>query len=77
MKKKILFVAGLLCMAVSFHSCDELSNCEICRKVTTDNSTGAIIDESSEAEYCDAELIGIKATPPATVLNKTTKWECR
>ncbi len=76
MKKKILFTAALLCMMISFHSCDKLSNCQVCKQVTRDSSSGNVISSGSEAEYCDAELIGIKATPPVTVGGQTTKWEC-
>lgn len=77
MKKKILFGAGLLCMLISFHSCDELTNCKVCQQNTYDDASGDLINEGSETEYCDAALIRIQATPDVTVLGKTTKWECR
>lgn len=76
MKKKILFAAGLLCMLISFHSC-ELSNCQVCNQVKYDNQSGDVISEGTEAEYCDGELLAIKATPDVPIGNTTTKWECR
>jgi hypothetical protein len=77
MKRKILFTAGLICMMISFHSCDELSNCQVCQQNTYDNQSGDLINEGGETEYCDAELIAIKATPDVNVGGRTTKWECR
>jgi hypothetical protein len=77
MKRKILLSVGLVCMMISFHSCDKLGNCQVCSQVKRDTSSGSIISEGNEAEYCDAELIAIKATPPVTVGNATTKYECR
>ncbi|HEX2967989.1 MAG TPA: hypothetical protein VHO46_02710 [Bacteroidales bacterium] len=77
MKKKILLAAGLLCMCISFHSCDDLKDCEICQQNTYDNSSGDLLNEGSETEYCGAELVSIKATPDVNVGGRTTKWECR
>ena len=77
MKRKILFVIGLICMTISFHSSDELSNCEVCQQNIYDNQTGSLVTEGNEAEYCDAELIAIKAIADVNVGGKTTNWECR
>jgi len=77
MKRKILFAAGLVCMIFSFHSCDELSNCQVCQQNIYDTSSGTLLTEGSDAEYCDAELVAIKAIGDVTAGGKTTKWECR
>ena len=77
MKRKILLSAGLVCMMISFHSCDKLGSCQTCSQNIYDSSSGSLITQGSDAEYCDAELVGIKATPPVTVGGKTTKWVCR
>ena len=77
MKKKLLYVSTLICMTLSFHACDELSNCMICKQVTTLDSTGEVYLEGSESEYCDAALIGIQAKAPVSQSGKTIEWECR
>jgi hypothetical protein len=77
MKRKILFVSALICMTLSFHACDELSNCKVCKQVTKYDSTGEVYFEGNESEYCDAALIGIQATQPVSAGGKTTRWECR
>jgi hypothetical protein len=77
MKKKILFTAAMLCMMISFHSCDKLSNCKVCQQNTYDDQSGSLLTQGSETEYCDAELIGIQATPDIHVGGRTTKWVCR
>ena len=64
-------------MTLSFHACDELSNCMICKKVTTLDSTGEVYLEHDESQFCDAELIGIQATAPISAGGQTTRWECR
>lgn len=75
MKRKILYAASLLAMTVAFTSCDMLGgNCQICRTVSYEN--GNPIAYGNEAEFCDEELLAIKATPPATVNGVTTQWEC-
>ncbi|HLN21038.1 MAG TPA: hypothetical protein VK213_08110 [Bacteroidales bacterium] len=75
MKRKLLFAICLLCMTVSFHSC-ELENCKVCQQNTYDQNNN-LINEGSESEYCGASLLRVEATPPTTVLGVTTKWECR
>ncbi len=76
MKRKLLYVAGFVFMLLAVDSCDTLKNCKVCAQNTYDNSN-ALITSGSETDYCDAELIKIKATPPVTVLGVTTKWVCR
>lgn len=75
MKKKILFFATFLIIAAGLTSCEELfNNCKICSLNTYED--GALISTASEAEYCGSDLIKIEATPPVTVGNTTTEWEC-
>ena len=75
MKRKILYATGLILMAVSLNSCEDLfPNCELCKTVTYEN--GNVVSEGSETEYCGANLITIKATPPVVIGNRTTQWEC-
>ena len=76
MKRKLLFAAGLFCMTISFNSCDP-EDCEVCRQTTRDIASGDILSETSETEYCGAELLTIKATAAVNVGGKRTKWECR
>lgn len=76
MKKKLLFVAGLSMMMISFHSCDQLKTCKVCAQ-NTYNSSNTLITQGSESEYCDADLIAIEATKDVTIGGTTTKWECR
>lgn len=63
-------------MLVSIDSCDQLTSCKVCKQ-NTYNSSGDLITQGTETEYCDAALIRIEATQPVTVLGVTTKWECR
>jgi len=76
MKKKILYAAALLLLAWAAQSCEALGDCQFCRMVMTDTVTG---DKTygNETEYCGAELLAIKATPPVTTGQTTTTWECR
>ncbi len=76
MKRKLLYAAGVILIALSFNSCEGLK-CKVCSQNTYNASTGDLINAGSEAEYCDAELIKIEATPDATILGVTTKWVCR
>jgi hypothetical protein len=76
MKRKLFYAAGLLLIACSFKACDLIGgNCQICQTVSYEN--GNPIAWGPEAEYCDNELITIKATPPTTTGGVTTQWECR
>jgi hypothetical protein len=76
MKRKLLYAAGFILIALSFTSCEGLKNCKICQQ-NTYNSGGSLLTEGSETEYCDAALVRIQATPDVTVLGITTKWVCR
>lgn len=75
MKRKFLLGASFLFIAWAFTSCEALSDCGFCRNVTEEN--GIIINESSETEYCGADLVKKKATPPVTIGSLTTKVVCR
>ncbi len=75
MKRKLFYFAGLALMAWSFTSCETMS-CKVCRQ-NTYNSSGDLLTEGSETQYCGAELIGIETTKDVTVGGITTKWVCR
>ena len=73
--KKFLYAAALLIITGSFTSCELLDDgCQICQTVTYEN--GNPIAWGTEAEYCDKELLAIKAIPPSTAGATTTRWEC-
>lgn len=74
MTRKLIYAAGFLVLTAVLSSCD-LEICKVCTQVVTQN--GNVIEEKNEATYCGAELITIEATPPVTVGNLTTTWECR
>jgi hypothetical protein len=77
MKRRIIFAAGFLLMIAGLTSCEDLLNtCKICQQ-NTYNSSGTLLTEGQETEYCDAALLAIEATKPQTVLGVTTKWVCR
>lgn len=48
--------------------------CQVCQTVSYEN--GNPIAWGTEAEYCDEELIAIKAMTPTTYNGVTTQWEC-
>jgi hypothetical protein len=75
MKRKIIYASVFIFMVVAFGSCNSLKNCNVCSQNTYD-SNQTLITAGSETEYCDADLVKIKATPPVTVLGVTTKWVC-
>jgi hypothetical protein len=76
MKRKLTYIAALFLIASSFTSCDMLGDgCQVCQTVSYDN--GNIIAVGVESEYCDQELLTIKAIPPTTFNGVTTQWECR
>ena len=75
MKRLSLLASGFILITISFTSCEGLlTACKICQQ-NTYNSSGSLITEGQETEYCDDALIRIEATPPVTVLGVTTKWE--
>jgi len=74
--KKILYAVSLLLITCAFSSCEILGDgCQVCQTVSYEN--GNPIAWGTESEYCDQELIAIKAIPPSTVGGVTTVWECR
>ena len=73
---KLAYTAGLLVIICSFTACDMIGgNCQVCQLNTYEDEI--LIATVREAEYCDDELLAIKATPPVTSGGFTTKWECR
>jgi len=75
MKRKLYYIAGLFLITCSFTSCDILGDgCQTCQTVSYEN--GNPIAWGQEAEYCDQELLAIKAIPPTTYNGVTTQWEC-
>ena len=75
MKKKFLYIGAFILIAATFSSCEDLlTNCKICALNTYED--GVLISSVQEAEYCDAELIVIQATPDTTIGNTVAKWEC-
>jgi hypothetical protein len=77
MKRKLLFAAGFIVIALSFNSCEGLlGNCKICQQ-NTYNSSGTLLTEGAETQYCDDDLLKIESIRDETVLGITTKWVCR
>ena len=78
MKKKLLYLSAFLIISASFHGCEGLGNCKTC-SLNTYNSDGVLITSVKEAEYCDAKLVTIQATPDYTdpVTGSVTKWVCK
>ena len=75
MKRKLAYAAGLLLVACTFTACDMLGgSCQTCQTVSYEN--GNPTAWGIPAEYCDDELVAIKATSPWTVNGVTTQWEC-
>lgn len=75
MKRKLKTGLLIIGVALMFSSCEELfEDCQICRQVTYEG--GVVVSERQESEYCGTELATILATPPVTVGNTTTRWEC-
>jgi len=77
MNRKILFAALFIFLAWAASSCEDLMQCKKCRLVSTDSSTGEVIEDPNETEYCGASLITIETTPPKTVGTVTTEYVCR
>jgi hypothetical protein len=75
MKRKLMYAAGLVLMAMAFTQCEK--SCKICQQNTYDASSDALITSGSETEYCGASLTRIEITGPVTVAGITTKWVCR
>jgi hypothetical protein len=77
MKKKIIIAVFFIFIAWAATSCEDLMQCKKCRLVSTNSSTGEVIEDPNETEYCGAQLIAIEATRPVVVGNVTTKHVCR
>lgn len=77
MKRKLFYAAGLVLIALAFTSCEAIKNCKICQQNTYNATSGALLTEGSETEYCDASLLRVEATPDVTVGGVTSKWVCR
>jgi hypothetical protein len=78
MKRKILFATGFVLIALSFNSCEGLfGNCKICQENTYNETTGLLITEGPESEYCDARLLEVEAKRDETVGGITSRWVCR
>ncbi len=74
--RKLLYATCLALIVCSFNSCEILGDgCQICQTVSYEN--GNPIAWGTEAEYCDQELLAIKALPASTNGGVTTVWECR
>lgn len=75
MRKKIISAALFLVIAFTFHSCEPLNNCKICRQLRYDQ--GALIWEGPEREYCNTDLIAIETAQDVIIGNIRETWECR
>jgi hypothetical protein len=78
MKRKLIYAASVVIMALAFTACETLTDCENCQLITY-NSSGGVVDEGVSAEYCGAALITFKAANPDVynpVTQNTTKLEC-
>jgi hypothetical protein len=78
MKRKLWFGALFLLISFAVTSCEKLGGCKVCNLVTR-TSSGDIVDEGSDTEYCGTDLITVQATPAVTnpVTGEITKYECR
>jgi hypothetical protein len=72
MKRKLMYAAGFVFIALSFSSCQK--TCKVCQQNTYINNT--LDHSSSPTEYCGTDLIKIEATPDFVLGTSTTKWEC-
>jgi hypothetical protein len=77
MKRKIIVGISFIIMTLAFNACESLGSCKICKQVTYDTGDNSIIEEGTEAEYCDAALIAIEAKSDVVVGNTRLSWECR
>ncbi|HUW92362.1 MAG TPA: hypothetical protein VMV74_04290 [Bacteroidales bacterium] len=75
MKRKLLYAAGFIMLTCSFNACELLGgNCKTCQTVSYENDYP--IAYGNESQFCDEELLAIKAIPPSTSGGVTTQWEC-
>jgi hypothetical protein len=76
MKRKLLIGVVYVFIAWSISACEALSNCEACKTVTTDITTGYVTESLTETQYCGAELLSIKTKSNTNGSLKTT-YKCR
>jgi hypothetical protein len=74
MKRKFLYAAGIIFIAMSIGSCEK--NCKVCQQNTYDSQNN-LLTSGTETEYCDVALLGIEATKAVTTAGVTTRWVCR
>jgi hypothetical protein len=75
MKSMLLITLVFVSFCCIFTSCESLGLCKICREVTYID--GTVTGEGQEAQYCDASLVAIEATPDYVDGNMRITWECR
>ncbi len=77
MKRILLYTAGFILLTCAFTSCDVLGGgCEICALVARDSNGDFDHNLMEETEYCDEELLQIKAYPDYTEDGLNIGWEC-
>jgi hypothetical protein len=64
----------LMLMASLLTACGATDDCKSCSIVKYDNS--GEISRTPGVPYCGDELADKESTPPVTVLEVTTVWEC-
>jgi hypothetical protein len=74
MKKKLLYLAVLVLMTLSFDSCSK--DCKVCKQVYYDKS-GNYLREDAEAQYCGVELLAIDGKTVDLGSLGSAKWSCR
>lgn len=74
MKKKLRFVPILLFVFAFIPSCDELTDCKTCSKVTYVD--GVVSSETPGIIYCGEKLAEKESQEPVVVGNVKTQWEC-
>ena len=75
MKRNLIYILFFLLIAWAATSCEAISNCELCKWVTTDSSNGDVTEATVETEYCGADLIAIK-TKSVTNGTQKTVYKC-
>lgn len=75
MKKLLLF--SLISMFAIFVAISCTKDCKNCKSVTTDNTSGSVVQEGSSSEYCDTDLDDKENAEPVNDGSTTTKWVCQ
>lgn len=74
MKKKNIFIAGLIVMAFALlPACDLLEECGTCELVTEENGQ---LNYGPPLPYCGDDLKAKQTAGPVTVGGVTTYWNC-